>query len=73
MQQYVTPLPGRSPEPNITNRDDYKLDIRLKEFRQNEHLLTVRKFIPETNWTEQKFFLTQEELARLQDAITCKE
>lgn len=73
MQQYVTPAPGRSPEPNITNRADYKLDIRLQEFRQDQYLLTIRKFIPETNWTEQKFFLTPEELTQLKDAITCKE
>ncbi len=69
MQPYITPAPGRTPSANVVNRPDYKLDIRLSEFRQNEYLLAINKFIPETGWCEQKFFLTQEELACIQDVI----
>ena len=69
MQPYVTPQPGRTPGANITDRADYKLDIALQEFRQNEYLLTIKRWIPETKWTEQKFFLTPEELVRLQDQL----
>ncbi len=69
MQKYVTPQAGRTPSANVVNRQDYKLDIRLSEFRQNEYLLAINKFIPETGWCEQKFFLTPEELACIQDVI----
>jgi hypothetical protein len=70
MQPYVTPQPGRTPGPNIVDRPDYKLNVQLTEFRQNEFLLSINKFIPETGWCEQKFFLTPEELVRIQDAIS---
>jgi hypothetical protein len=70
MQPYITPHPGRTPPREmIVNRSDYKLDFTLTEFRQNQYLLAINKFIPETGWCEQKFFLTPEELARIQDVI----
>jgi len=69
MQRFTTPAPGRTPGANITDRPDYKLDVQLKEFRQNEYLLTIKRWIPEHKWTEQRFFLTPEELVRLQEEL----
>lgn len=73
MQKYVTPAPGRTPRGNIVNRADYRLDIRLQEFRDNEYMLTIDKFIPETGWCEQKFFLTPDELELIRQQINGRE
>lgn len=54
---------------NIIDRTDYKLDITLTEFRQNEFVLSIRRWIPELKWSEQTFFLTPEELGRIQDQL----
>ena len=73
MQKFVTPHPGRTPAKpdrgNIINREDYKLDFQVKEFRQNQYVLTIESFIPEHGWISKQFFLTPEELVRVQDAI----
>ena len=70
--KYYTPHPGRTPRTkgNITNRDDYKLDVNLKEFRQNQYVLTIEKFIPEHGWVSDQYFLTPEELVRIQDVLS---
>jgi hypothetical protein len=72
MQKYVTPAVGRwtPPKGNITNRDDYKLDITVKEFRQNQYVITIEKFIPEHGWIAQQFFVDPEELAKIQDILS---
>lgn len=75
MQKFVTPAPGRTaqrwqaPKGNIVDREDYKLDFNLKEFRQNQYVLTIEKFIPEHGWVSQQFFLDPEELARIQSIL----
>jgi hypothetical protein len=69
MQRYLTPAPGRTPSANVVDRPDYKLNFQLTEFRPDEYLLSIEKFIPETGWCEQKFFLTQEELTSIRQAI----
>ena len=74
--KYYTPHPGRTParwvapKGNITNRDDYKLDVKVKEFRQNQYVLTIEKFIPEHGWVSDQYFLTPEELVRIQDVLS---
>lgn len=72
MQRYVTPAPGRwsPPKGNITNRDDYKLDVKLTEYQQNQYVITIERFIPESGWTTQQYFLDPEELARIQDILS---
>ena len=72
MQQYVTPHPGRTPGANIVNRLDYKLNFDIKEFRQNQYVLTIDTFIPEHGWISKQYFLTPEELVRVQEAINGK-
>ena len=79
MQKFITPAPGRTPERwvaprgNITNREDYKLDVQVKEFRQNQYVLTIESFIPEHGWVTKQFFLTPEELVRVQHALNATE
>lgn len=69
MQPYVTPHPGRTPSANIVNRADYKLDIAVTEFRPEQFVLTIDKFIPEHGWCSQQYFLDAAELARVQSAL----
>jgi hypothetical protein len=71
MQKFVTPHPGRTPaqKGNIVNREDYKLDVQVKEFRQNQYVLTIDSFIPEHGWISKQYFLTPEELVRVQHAL----
>jgi hypothetical protein len=74
MQQYVTPAPGRTPaKGNIVNRTDYKLDFNLTEFRPSEFVLTIETFIPEHGWISKQFFLTPDELVRVQSALNATE
>lgn len=72
MQKYVTAAPGRTPRGNIVNRADYRLDIQLREFRSEQYMLTIDKFIPETGWVEQKFFLTPDELELVRQQINAR-
>ena len=70
MQQYVTPQPGRTPpQANITDRDDYKLDVKVNRLDQNQYMVKVSRWIPERGWHDIKLFLDPEELARLHRAI----
>lgn len=71
MQRYVTPAPGRwqPPRGNIINREDYKLDINLREYRSGEYVVTIEKFIPEHGWIAQQFFLTEDELDLVKAAL----
>ena len=69
MQPHVTPHPGRTPGPNIINNANYKLDMKVTEFRPEQFVLTIDKFIPEHGWISQQYFLTPEELARVQSAL----
>ena len=78
MQIPVTPKPGQTPprwvapKGNIVDREDYKLDFNVKEFRQNQYVLTIESFIPEHGWVSKQFFLTPEELVRIQDALNAR-
>ena len=72
MQKYVTAAPGRTPRGNIVNRADYRLDIQLRLFRSEQYMLTIDKFIPETGWVEQKFFLTPDELELVRQQINAR-
>lgn len=70
MQPYVTPHPGRTPpKANIVDRQDYKLDIAVTEFRPEQFVLTIDKFISEHGWISQQYFLTPAELERVQSAL----
>ena len=69
MGPYVTPHPGRTPGPNVVDREDYKLDVKLTEFKPEQYQLTIKRWIPENGWQHYEYFLTPEELKAVQQSI----
>jgi hypothetical protein len=69
MQKYVTPQPGRTPGANITDQDHYKLDVRLSQPEYADHLLVIKRWIPEHGWTKLEIFLTDAELANIRREV----
>ena len=68
--RYYTPAPGRTPpKPNVVNRDDYKLDVKLREFKPLEYELTISRWIPEYGWQNYVYFIGTEELKAIQKEI----
>lgn len=66
MQRYVTPAPGRRPEPNIVNRDDYKMHILKREYADGEYEILIERWIPETGWTRTQILCDKTELKKIQ-------
>ena len=70
MQPHVTPHPGRTPaKANIIDNSNYKLDMKVTEFRPEQFVLTIDKFIPEHGWISQQYFLTPEELDKIKKVL----
>lgn len=69
MQKYTTPAPGRTPGPNIVNREDYKMHIVRREYAPNEHEILIERWIPETGWTRTQILCNTDELAKISQAI----
>jgi len=70
MQTYITPAPGRSPAHSmITDREDYKLEVIVKEFKPNQFQLILRRYVIETGWTKTELFLTADELELLKQSL----
>jgi len=69
MKLPVTPHPGQTPAANITNRDDYKLDLSLRKFSEEQYVLKIKKFVPELGWREFFFMVSPEELDRIRTAL----
>jgi hypothetical protein len=69
MKLPVTPLPGQTPEANIVNKQDYKLDISLRKHSPDQYVLKIKKYIPELGWREFFFMVTPEELDRIRLAL----
>jgi hypothetical protein len=69
MQKYVTPHPGRTPAANITDREDYKLDLTLKKFSEDQYSLKIRKYVPELGWRDFFVMVTPEELDKIQTVL----
>lgn len=67
--RYVTPAPGRTQGANIVDRAEYKLDMKVAEFRPEQFVLTIETFISEHGWTSRQYFLTPDELDRVQNAL----
>lgn len=66
MQRYVTPAPGRTPEPNIVNRDDYKMHILKRQYADGEYEILIERWIPETGWTRTQILCDDHELKKIQ-------
>jgi hypothetical protein len=61
MQEFVTPHPGRTPGPNLVNRDDYKMHVLKRQYHDGEWEILIERWIPETGWTRTQLMLTTEE------------
>jgi len=70
MQPFVTPAPGRTPGPNIVNRDDYKMHIVKRQYMPNEWEILIERWIPESGWTRTQILCDHQELAKIQDVLT---
>jgi hypothetical protein len=69
MKQPVTPLPGQTPAANITNREDYKLDLSLRKHSEDQYVLKIKKYVPELGWREFFFMVSPEELDKIQTVL----
>lgn len=69
MQKYTTPAPGRTPGPNIVDREDYKMHIVRREYAPNEYEILIERWIPETGWTRTQILCNTDELAKISQAI----
>ena len=74
MQKYITPAPGRTPakkkpEPNIVNRDDYKMHILKREYAVGEYEILIERWIPETGWTRTQILCDSNEIERIRLAL----
>lgn len=69
MQPYVTPEPGRTPGPNVINRDDYKMHILKRSYAPGEWEILIERWIPETGWTRTQILCNQEELEKIKELI----
>lgn len=69
MKQPVTPHPGQTPEANIINREDYKLDLSLRKHSNDQYVLKIKKYIPELGWREFFFMISPDELLRIQTVL----
>ena len=71
MQIPVTPQPGQTPpkpkaEPNIVNRDDYKMHIVKREYSPGEYEILIERWIQETGWTRTQILCDALELKKIQ-------
>jgi len=75
MQKYVTPHPGQTPEkkekpePNIVNRDDYKMHVLRREWNKGEFEILIERWIPETGWTRTQILCDEHEIEKLRIAL----
>jgi hypothetical protein len=69
MQPYLTPEPGRTPGPNVVNRDDYKMHILKRQYAPGEWEILIERWIPETGWSRTQILCNQEELEKIKELI----
>ena len=76
MQKYVTPQPGRSADraqPNIVNRDDYKMHILKRQYFDGEYEILIERWIPETGWTRTQILCDRAMLQKIVDVINARD
>ena len=72
MQQPVTPQPGQTPraEPNIVNRDDYKMHILKRQYHDGEYEILIERWIPETGWTRTQILCDKTDLDKIVSVLS---
>ena len=71
MQPYTTPAPGRTPpQPNIVNRDDYKMHILKRQYHDGEWEISIERWIPETGWTRTQILCSHDELDKIVQVLS---
>lgn len=70
MQEFITPAPGRTPGPNIVNRDDYKMHILKRQYADGEYEILIERWIPETGWTRTQILCEAEDLQKIITVLT---
>ena len=65
MQRYLTPEAGRTPGPNIVNREDYKMHIVKRQYQDGEYEILIERWIPETGWTRTQILCDAEDFAKI--------
>lgn len=70
MQAYTTPAPGRTPGPNIVDRQDYKMHIVKRQYADGEYEILIERWIPETGWTRTQILCNNDELEKIKAAVS---
>jgi hypothetical protein len=53
----------------ITNKEDYKLEVELHPAKHGQHRLVISRWIDGYAWTHTELYLTPEELDQLRSAL----
>jgi hypothetical protein len=69
MQEFVTPAPGRTPGPNLVNRDDYKMHVLKRQYHDGEWEILIERWIPESGWQRTQLMLSTEEFDKLRHIL----
>jgi hypothetical protein len=69
MQPYTVPHPGRTPGPNIVNRDDYKMHVLKRQYHDGEWEILIERWIPETGWQRTQMLMSQTEFDKLRSVL----
>ena len=53
----------------IIDKETYKLTLTVKKTITNENLVTLSRWIPETDWAKMEMYLTDDELGLMRKAL----
>lgn len=54
---------------NIVDKTDYKLNVDIKQYRPNQYMINIDRYVEGQGWLPHKFFLTKDELQKLQKTL----
>lgn len=53
----------------ITDKETYKLTLTVKKTYNDDNLVTISRWIPETDWTKEEYYLSNDELDLMRKAL----
>ena len=53
----------------IIDNDSYKLKLTVKQIKPNQQLVTIGRWIPETDWVNLQLFLSDSELELMKQSL----